>query len=358
MTCIGGSCTPAKTQILLIGPFASGKTTILRLLSGKTASEQTIPTLGLRQESQHIEEYKVTFLDMGGKAELVPEWPLFYGCVYGVIYAIETTDYKHAEENARQLLQILKHPDVEGKPFLIVGTKSNSANAMKEEMLLSRYDLDNILSQHRNAQFCFAEDKPHWIRGSNQSFDAKSNISCNMDSSDVEIPGKKQVTKGDNRSFDKLNQDFTKMRLNSNKDVQIETPRTSGYPDFTSLYVEPNYEKASLVIELMGLRQGIIWLLEFVEGNREQLTKRIAKANKENDVTSTKRKLMKIQHVWERQCSKRGAVLVTQEKSSPNEGKPLATGKPSHGAFISSPSSRLLVQRLSKLNAGGQKDSL
>ena len=86
---------------------------------------------------------------MGGADEVIQKWPLFYGHVHGFLYALDTTDLKHAEANGQRLVEILQHPDVDGKPFLIVATKSDSTYAMKEEMIFNMYDMENVLAQNR-----------------------------------------------------------------------------------------------------------------------------------------------------------------------------------------------------------------
>jgi len=359
-------------QVLVIGAFSSGKTTILRLLSGKSHSEETIPTLGLRMERQTIEEYKVTFLDIGGKTELIPNWPLFFGRVHGIIYAVETTNMKHAEANAQHLAEILQHPDVDGKPFLIVGTKSNSSKAMREDLLMSTYDVDNLLEQHRNAQFCFAEDKPHWVRGTNPSLSsgesviiaAKRNISSNMIANEMTFNAQETNANAKKRS---TNQPAASLNIgvsgrqpsvnknkyyggNQHKGVKIVSDKNSAEPlNFRSQYIDPQ-EEPTIVIEFMGLKQGILWLLEFIDGSKNYLNQRIRKGNQEREVGAMQRKLMKIQRCWERQCAKNIQEFVQPGGGGGgNEENPL-TGGHSHIGLASTPQSRTLLQSISKLD--------
>ena len=89
------------------------------------------------------------FLDIGGKNELLADWALFYGHVHGIVYALDATDWKNGEQNSQRLQNILAHPEVDGKPFLIIITKSDSEYAMNESMLVELYDLNKIIRDNR-----------------------------------------------------------------------------------------------------------------------------------------------------------------------------------------------------------------
>ena len=103
----------------------------------------------IRLIRQAIVSFQVLFLDIGGKKELHADWALFYGHVHGIVYAVDATDMKNCVQNSKRLRAILAHPDVDGKPFLIVFTKSESAIAMKETMLIEAYEVDRIIRENR-----------------------------------------------------------------------------------------------------------------------------------------------------------------------------------------------------------------
>jgi len=388
MPCIGTkSSEKAKTVVLVIGAFSAGKTTILRKLARK--SLDTVPTLGISEETISIEEFEVLFLDIGGKKELHADWALFYGHVHGIVYAVDATDMKNCVQNSKRLRAILEHPDVDGKPFLIVFTKSESAIAMKETMLIEAYEVDRIIRENRSVNICFStpENEPHFVHGIDREerdsgsiiLDALGNISCNRDAhsdnaalanaasakaTSSKVLSSDAITFNAGRNAASVGTPPAELRIlivrhfdddpdaeygretNANE-ADHAPPSSSSYGSrLTMIYDEE--EEVYPVILYMGLREGMLWLLEFINGRKKELDRILDIAKQRHSVSSAQAKLRKIQRKWEKQCAK-------EDKDEKNRPHPVASQATTGTTAAKHPhlvvSAPGLVAKISRLNA-------
>jgi hypothetical protein len=100
---------------------------------------------------------QVKVYDIGGSKELQEKWPLLFGEVKGFIWTIDWTNRKDVMANLDCLKSTLTHPDVEGKPFLIVATKTIPELTIQEDFLYNDYTIETLLSRHKNTQFCVSD---------------------------------------------------------------------------------------------------------------------------------------------------------------------------------------------------------
>ena len=99
--------TPKQAKILMLGLDGAGKTTLLyKLKLNETIS--TIPTLGFNVETvQPTKSLSFTVWDVGGQEVLRPLWRHYFQNCDGLLYIVDSADYKRFNEAKEELEWIL-----------------------------------------------------------------------------------------------------------------------------------------------------------------------------------------------------------------------------------------------------------
>eukprot|EP00435_Cladocopium_sp_Y103_P058720 s315_g20.t1 len=103
---MGISASRRKSQVLVVGLDAAGKTSLLYKLSKKV--EMTIPTIGFNVEHAELstgcELISIDAWDVGGRDKLRPLWRHFYAEKNAVIFVIDSNDRDRFPEALIQLI--------------------------------------------------------------------------------------------------------------------------------------------------------------------------------------------------------------------------------------------------------------
>lgn len=121
----GGS----STQVAMLGLDSSGKTTCLYRLKFDQCTD-TSPTVGFNCEkinvgSRNSKDHQFTVWDAGGQERIRPLWKSYARKADGIIYVVDSTDKERLEEAKIELIKLLKCPEIQGLPVVVLANKQD-----------------------------------------------------------------------------------------------------------------------------------------------------------------------------------------------------------------------------------------
>jgi GTP-binding protein SAR1 len=129
-----------KANILLIGLDNSGKTTFLGLMANNRIMRYE-PTYHPSIEELSVGNFMLTTTDIGGHVAARRLWKSYNLNTDGVIFVVDSTDYKRMLECRDALNSILSYSS--GIPVLVLGNKIDSVGACTKEQLSHYLCIEN-----------------------------------------------------------------------------------------------------------------------------------------------------------------------------------------------------------------------
>mmetsp|Transcript_275 Transcript_275/g.260 ORF Transcript_275/g.260 Transcript_275/m.260 type:complete len:188 (+) Transcript_275:54-617(+) len=132
-----------EVRILVLGLDNSGKTTILKKLSGEEIQHIT-PTQGFNVKSLVQDELKMNVWDVGGQKTIRPYWRNYFESTEALIFVIDSSDRRRMEETGVELQQLLEEEKLAGVPLLIFANKQDLLSALSPSELTAGLNLHAI----------------------------------------------------------------------------------------------------------------------------------------------------------------------------------------------------------------------
>ncbi|XP_076466736.1 uncharacterized protein LOC143297986 [Babylonia areolata] len=147
---IRGKRQPKKPVTLaLLGVDNAGKTTASLSLSGEPMDENTAPTIGFRNFSFSFEKYDITLYDVGGGKNIRPVWKNYFPEVYAFIFVVDSSTTDRMEETRETFRESLEHPQVSGKPLLLLANKQDKPDALDEVDICEMLNLESVVNSNK-----------------------------------------------------------------------------------------------------------------------------------------------------------------------------------------------------------------
>jgi ADP-ribosylation factor-like protein 6 len=126
-----GSKSGKKASICVVGLDNSGKTTFLNALKPKSASLETVPTVGFSTEEFKKNGVNFTAFDMSGQSRYRNLWEHYYGDVQGIIVVVDASDPLRFVVAKDELDMMLDDKNVRGGtvPILFLANKIDLPNS-------------------------------------------------------------------------------------------------------------------------------------------------------------------------------------------------------------------------------------
>lgn len=136
---------PKTMQILVLGNFASGKTSFINAIQGKS-DPNVRPTIGFRPTNMMLGNDQVKFYDLGGGAKIRGIWPEYFHDVHGVVYLIDASikEGEAFQDSVKLFRDTLSHPSLANKPLLIIANKQDIPGAMSSNEIGQKFSLNGI----------------------------------------------------------------------------------------------------------------------------------------------------------------------------------------------------------------------
>ncbi|NXD67134.1 AR13A protein, partial [Eolophus roseicapillus] len=136
-----------KVTLLVLGLDNAGKTSIIMDLERALPSE-VLPMAQPGQTCLRLERFEVTLLDLPGGPRSRSAWRSHYSKAHGLLFVLDSSDLARMEEARKVLSRVLSHPDVSGKPLLLLANKQDTASALLPCELIERLSLERLVNEN------------------------------------------------------------------------------------------------------------------------------------------------------------------------------------------------------------------
>uniref|UniRef100_G3TJQ9 ARF like GTPase 10 n=1 Tax=Loxodonta africana TaxID=9785 RepID=G3TJQ9_LOXAF len=134
-----------QREVLVLGLDGSGKSTFLRVLSGKPPLDGHFPTWGFNSVRLPTRNFQVDLLEIGGSQNLRFYWKEFVNEVDVLVFVVDSADRLRLQRARQELHKLLdKDPDL---PVVVVANKQDLSEAMSVMELQRELGLQAINSQ-------------------------------------------------------------------------------------------------------------------------------------------------------------------------------------------------------------------
>ncbi|KAM6224576.1 ADP-ribosylation factor-like protein 10 isoform 2-T2 [Rhynchocyon petersi] len=134
-----------QREVLVLGLDGSGKTTFLRVLSGKPPLDGHVPTWGFNSVRLPTKNFEVDLLEIGGSQNLRFYWKEFVNEVDVLVFMVDSADRLRLQWARQELHRLLdKDPDL---PVVVVANKQDLSGAMSVVELQRELGLQAIDNQ-------------------------------------------------------------------------------------------------------------------------------------------------------------------------------------------------------------------
>ena len=134
-----------RLQIVMIGLDGAGKTTILYRLKHNKEARSIVPTTAFNVEtiSPH-KNLKLLLWDTAGTDITRPLWKTYCRKADGIIFVVDSTDFKRLDEAKVELEEVLNIKGSEGVPLLILANKQDLKDSVSPIILARKLELDSL----------------------------------------------------------------------------------------------------------------------------------------------------------------------------------------------------------------------
>lgn len=129
----------------MIGLDGAGKTTILYRLKHNTEARAIVPTTAFNVEtiSPH-KNLKLLLWDTAGTDMSRPLWKTYCRKADGIIFVVDSTDFKRLDEAKVELEEVLNIKGSENVPLLILANKQDLKDSVSPIVLAQKLELDSL----------------------------------------------------------------------------------------------------------------------------------------------------------------------------------------------------------------------
>merc|ERR1712231_4242 len=132
-----------EMRILMVGPDAAGKTTILyKMKLGEVVN--TIPTIGFNVETVEYKNISFTVWDVGGQDKIRPLWRHYYQNTQGLIFVVDSSDRERIQESHDELHKMLNEDELRDAIVLVFANKQGLPNALSVTELTEKLGLNQL----------------------------------------------------------------------------------------------------------------------------------------------------------------------------------------------------------------------
>ncbi|OPJ89465.1 ADP-ribosylation factor-like 13A [Patagioenas fasciata monilis] len=152
-----------KVTLLVVGLDNAGKTSVIMDIERALAGE-VLPAVQPGQTRLRMDRFEVTLVDLPGSQRSRSTWRSHYSAAHGLLFILDSSDLARMEEARKVLSRVLGHPDVSGKPILLLANKQDSASALLPCELIERLALERLVNENRSPcriEPCAAKRGPH-----------------------------------------------------------------------------------------------------------------------------------------------------------------------------------------------------
>ncbi|NXM63439.1 AR13B protein, partial [Illadopsis cleaveri] len=111
---------------------------------------EVLPDAQPGQIRLRVDRFEVTLVELPGGQRSRRAWRSHYSEAYELLFVLDSGDLARMEETRKVLSRILSHPDVSGKPLLLLANKQDAAAALLPCELIERLCLERLVNENRS----------------------------------------------------------------------------------------------------------------------------------------------------------------------------------------------------------------
>ncbi|NWZ01574.1 AR13A protein, partial [Loxia curvirostra] len=138
-----------KVTLLVMGLDNAGKTSVITDIERALAGE-VLPGAQPGQSRLRVDRFEVTLLELPGAQRSRSAWRSHYSEGHGLLFVLDSGDLARVEEARKVLSRVLSHPDVSGKPLLLLANKQDAPAALLPCELIERLCLERLVNENRS----------------------------------------------------------------------------------------------------------------------------------------------------------------------------------------------------------------
>ncbi|NWY34927.1 AR13A protein, partial [Pheucticus melanocephalus] len=138
-----------KVTLLVMGLDNAGKTSVIADIERALAGE-VLPGAQPGQSRLRVDRFEVTLRDLPGAQRSRSAWRSHYSEAHGLLFVLDSAEPARMEEARKVLSRVLSHPDVSGKPLLLLANKQDAPAALLPCELIERLCLERLVNEHRS----------------------------------------------------------------------------------------------------------------------------------------------------------------------------------------------------------------
>ncbi|XP_074407880.1 ADP-ribosylation factor-like protein 13A [Zonotrichia albicollis] len=138
-----------KVTLLVMGLDNAGKTSVIADIE-RALSGEALPGAQPGQSRLRLDRFEVTLRDLPGAQRSRSAWRSHYSEAHGLLFVLDSADLARMEEARKVLGRVLSHPDVSGKPLLLLANKQDEPAALLPCELIERLCLERLVNEHRS----------------------------------------------------------------------------------------------------------------------------------------------------------------------------------------------------------------
>ncbi|KAM9227025.1 ADP-ribosylation factor-like protein 13A [Leptosomus discolor] len=138
-----------KVTLLVVGLDNAGKTSVIMDIERALAGE-VLPAAQPGQTRLRVDRFEVTLVDLPGSQRSRSAWRSHYSAAHGLLFVLDSSDLARMEEVRKVLSRVLSHPDISGKPILLLANKQDAAAALLPCELIERLSLERLVNENRS----------------------------------------------------------------------------------------------------------------------------------------------------------------------------------------------------------------
>ncbi|OWK56196.1 ADP-ribosylation factor-like protein 13A [Lonchura striata] len=140
---------PRKVTLLVMGLDNAGKTSVIADMGAALAGE-ALPGAQPGRSRLRLDRFEVTLLELPGAQRSRSAWRSHYSEAQGLLFVLDSGDPARMEEARKVLSRVLSHPEVSGKPLLLLANKQDAAGALLPCELIERLCLERLVNEKRS----------------------------------------------------------------------------------------------------------------------------------------------------------------------------------------------------------------
>ncbi|KII68285.1 ADP-ribosylation factor-like protein 8B [Thelohanellus kitauei] len=136
-----------EMEVTLVGLQSSGKSTFCAIVMNDEFRETTIPTTGFSVKKCKKGNCMIKFWDVGGQPRFRQLWDRYCRGVNCIIFMVDSADFEKLNQATVELNELMAKPALAGIPLLVLANKRDLPNALTDQEVITRMDLESIVNR-------------------------------------------------------------------------------------------------------------------------------------------------------------------------------------------------------------------